>query len=142
MPLIVILTLTAIKDAIEDWGRTVLDNELNNAPVHRLVDWENVNTQGDTVSLWRRFKKANTRGIIWLYRSMKKTNKKNATGQKDQAMDRKIAEAERRASVVTARTGDEPFETGDGDELPIVGETCASSISITQLRDGPANVGP
>ena len=115
MPLIVILTLTAIKDGIEDWRRTVLDNELNNAPVHRLVDWNNVNTAGDKVSLWRRFKKATTRGIIWLYRSMKKGKKKNGTGRKDVEMDRKIAEAERRASVVTARTGDEPFGTEDGD---------------------------
>ncbi|KAI9694362.1 MAG: hypothetical protein M1820_008962 [Bogoriella megaspora] len=68
VPLIVIVVLTAIKDAIEDWRRTVLDNELNNAPVHRLVDWNNVNTADIKISLWRRFKKANTRAILFLYR--------------------------------------------------------------------------
>lgn len=115
MPLIVILSITAIKDGIEDWRRTVLDNELNNAPVHRLVDWDNVNTAGDTVSLWRRFKKATTRSIVWLYRRVKKGKDKSGT-QKDKEMDRKIAEQERRASVVTARTGDEQYEAAGENE--------------------------
>ncbi|KAK2745542.1 hypothetical protein FQN57_003667 [Myotisia sp. PD_48] len=62
VPLIAILVITAIKDAIEDWRRTVLDNDLNNSPVHRLVDWNNVNSNVDQISLWRRTKKATTRG--------------------------------------------------------------------------------
>jgi hypothetical protein len=37
VPLIVIVVITAIKDAIEDYRRTILDNELNNSPVHRLL---------------------------------------------------------------------------------------------------------
>ncbi|KAL2758570.1 hypothetical protein ACRALDRAFT_2101016 [Sodiomyces alcalophilus JCM 7366] len=67
VPLIAILTITAIKDAIEDSRRTILDNELNNAPVHRLNGLENVNVHEDNVSLWRRIKKASTRffGSIW-----------------------------------------------------------------------------
>ncbi|KAL2136056.1 hypothetical protein VTI74DRAFT_5636 [Chaetomium olivicolor] len=67
VPLIFIVCVTAIKDAIEDYRRTVLDNVLNNAPVHRLVGWENVNVEEDNVSVWRRFKKANSRffGSIW-----------------------------------------------------------------------------
>jgi phospholipid-translocating ATPase len=61
--------LTAIKDAIEDYRRTVLDIELNNAHVHRLRHWINVNVAEDQVSLWRQFKKANSRffGLIWHY---------------------------------------------------------------------------
>lgn len=66
VPLIVILVITAIKDGIEDFRRTILDNELNNSPVHRLVDWNNVNTSDVKISLWRRFKKANTRGVMAL----------------------------------------------------------------------------
>jgi phospholipid-translocating ATPase len=63
----VIITITAIKDAFEDYSRTKLDNELNNAPVHRLLGYENVNVEVGNVSLWRRFKKANTRGfgLVW-----------------------------------------------------------------------------
>ena len=71
VPLIVILFVTAVKDAIEDWRRTVLDNELNNSPVHRLVDWNNVNSSADNVSLWRRIKKATTRGMMRLFRFFK-----------------------------------------------------------------------
>lgn len=69
VPLIFIVTLTAIKDAIEDYRRTILDIELNNATVHRLRNWHNVNVAEDQISLWRRFKKANSRffGLIWHY---------------------------------------------------------------------------
>lgn len=68
VPLIFIIVVTAIKDAVEDYRRTNLDTELNNAPVHRLVGWDNVNVEEDNVSAWRRFKKANTRifGAGWV----------------------------------------------------------------------------
>ncbi|KAI0403821.1 phospholipid-translocating P-type ATPase domain-containing protein [Xylaria palmicola] len=67
VPLIFIIAVTAIKDAIEDYRRTVLDNELNNAAVYRLVGWENVNVAEDNVSTWRRTKKATSRfmGLLW-----------------------------------------------------------------------------
>ncbi|GKT92558.1 LOW QUALITY PROTEIN: phospholipid-translocating P-type ATPase domain-containing protein [Colletotrichum tofieldiae] len=67
VPLIFIVAVTALKDAVEDYRRTVLDIELNNAPVHRLRNWNNVNVEEDNVSLWRRIKKASTRffGLIW-----------------------------------------------------------------------------
>ena len=71
IPLIVILFVTAVKDAVEDWRRTVLDNELNNSPVHRLVEWENVNSSEDKVSAWRRLKKISTKAIISSYRTIK-----------------------------------------------------------------------
>lgn len=86
VPLIVILFLTAIKDAIEDWRRTVLDNELNNSPVYRLVNWNNVNASEDNISWWRRVKKASTKTVVSTYRAMKSlTQKKNQakTGEKD-----------------------------------------------------------
>ncbi|KAI9659678.1 MAG: hypothetical protein M1829_006551 [Trizodia sp. TS-e1964] len=63
LPLIFIVVVTGIKDAIEDYRRTVLDNELNNSSVHRLVDWNNVNSAGEDISLWRRIKKATSRLI-------------------------------------------------------------------------------
>lgn len=108
VPLIVIICITAIKDAIEDWRRTVLDNELNNAPVHRLVDFNNVNTAEDQVSLWRRFKKANTRLITWIWSFWK--SKKAPKGEKgkdwrERAMDESRPSIEtRRASVMTRRS--------------------------------------
>lgn len=67
MPLIFIIIVTSIKDAIEDYRRTVLDMELNNAPVHRLRHWTNVNVEEDNVSSWRKFKKSNSAffGSVW-----------------------------------------------------------------------------
>lgn len=67
VPLIVIICVTAVKDAVEDYRRTILDNVLNNAPVHKLHGIPNVNVEEDNVSLWRRFKKANSRvfGALW-----------------------------------------------------------------------------
>jgi phospholipid-translocating ATPase len=81
VPLIVIVFITAVKDAIEDYRRTILDNELNNSPVHRLLDWENVNVSTDNVSLWRRIKKATTRSIVKFYKSIKKGKNKDLPGK-------------------------------------------------------------
>ncbi|KAF2745876.1 phospholipid-translocating P-type ATPase [Sporormia fimetaria CBS 119925] len=113
VPLIVILAVTAVKDAIEDWRRTVLDNELNNAPVHRLVEFNNVNTAEDKVSLWRQFKKATSRTIIWVWRRMK-----NAKGGKGKEITNRGIESSRpsidtrRASVMSQRSA--YFDTEHG----------------------------
>ena len=80
-----IILVTAIKDAIEDWRRTVLDNELNNSPVHRLVDWDNVNSSDDNISAWRKIKKASTRGVITTYRFFKRTFRRRGSGGKTHA---------------------------------------------------------
>lgn len=106
MPLIVIVVLTAIKDAIEDFRRTILDNELNNSPVHRLIDWNNVNSSADDVSLWRRFKKASTRATIATFHLMKRTfsRKKNGDSEKGKTyVDRALDEP--RPSYETTATG-------------------------------------
>ncbi|KAI1819696.1 phospholipid-translocating P-type ATPase domain-containing protein [Xylaria intraflava] len=78
IPLLFIIAVTAIKDAIEDYRRTVLDNELNNAAVHRLVGWDNVNVAGDNVSAWRRTKKATTRFMVLLWDTIQSTWKKSS----------------------------------------------------------------
>lgn len=64
VPLIVIVIITAIKDAIEDSRRTVLDLQVNNTRTHILEGVDNENVLADDVSLWRKFKKANTRLMI------------------------------------------------------------------------------
>jgi phospholipid-translocating ATPase len=52
---------------VEDYRRTISDNELNNAPVHRLCNWDNVNVEDDDISLWRRIKKGTSKygGLLW-----------------------------------------------------------------------------
>lgn len=118
VPLIVIVVITAIKDAIEDYRRTVLDNELNNSPVHRLIDWNNVNVSADDISLWRRIKKATSRFIATTWRKM---NNKKVPGQEyaERAMDepRESYEtrAARRASAFSVNTQRESFASARDD---------------------------
>ncbi|KAK0615781.1 hypothetical protein B0T17DRAFT_497326 [Bombardia bombarda] len=104
VPLIFIVVVTSIKDAVEDYRRSNLDNVLNNAPVHRLVGWDNVNVEDDNVSLWRRFKKANTRifGAIWYSIEGLWSKDKQSSNQKTAAYD------DPRASVETRTT---PWES-------------------------------
>ncbi|KAH3901883.1 aminophospholipid-translocating P4-type ATPase DNF1 SCDLUD_001667 [Saccharomycodes ludwigii] len=71
VPLIVIVCITAIKDAIEDSRRTILDLEVNNTPTHILNGIENYNVSEDNVSLWRKFKKANSRLLFSAFRYCK-----------------------------------------------------------------------
>ncbi|KAM5346746.1 hypothetical protein ACJ41O_009751 [Fusarium nematophilum] len=103
VPLIFIITVTAIKDAIEDYRRTILDIELNNAPVHRLRNWTNVNVLEGDVSLWRQFKKANSRVFGAMWRATQSLWSKKA---KEERARRKTAADEDapRASVETHRT--------------------------------------
>ncbi|KAL9933492.1 hypothetical protein V8E36_007668 [Tilletia maclaganii] len=54
LPLVSILGITAIKDAIEDHRRHVLDNEVNNAAVTKLGSWRNVNQPKDGRSFFER----------------------------------------------------------------------------------------
>jgi phospholipid-translocating ATPase len=92
VPLIVIIFITAVKDAIEDYRRTMLDNELNNSPVHRLVDWRNVNVSEDSVSLWRKLKKATSRGIVVVWRLMKRLVGKRRNGKAQRDAERALDE--------------------------------------------------
>ncbi len=61
VPLIVIVVITAVKDAIEDWRRTILDMELNSTPTHLLTHFDNVNIGKEHISYWRQLKKASSR---------------------------------------------------------------------------------
>ena len=117
MPLIVIVVITAIKDAIEDTRRTILDNELNNAPAHRLVDWQNVNTAEDHVSVWRRIKKATSRSIMLVWRAV--TSRKKTKGEKGgAAADQGRLSAEtRRPSMYSQRLSMQSVMTqGEGND--------------------------
>jgi len=136
VPLIVIVVVTAVKDAIEDWRRTVLDNELNNAPVHRLVDWNNVNTAEERINPWRKFKKACTRAIVWTWRTIRRTKEqrevKSGKGKTyaERALDEpSMDDNGRRMSTLTARLDEEEAnvaaenEDGDVEMTPVPSPT-------------------
>lgn len=68
VPIVVIVAITAIKDAIEDYRRTIMDLEVNNTATRLLHNYKNPNVINENVSLWRKFKKANTRVFMRLAR--------------------------------------------------------------------------
>jgi phospholipid-translocating ATPase len=47
LPLVFIITVTAVKDGIEDYRRASLDDQVNNSAVTKLGDWRNVNQPRD-----------------------------------------------------------------------------------------------
>ncbi|KAK9363736.1 hypothetical protein V1504DRAFT_466127 [Lipomyces starkeyi] len=94
VPIIVIVTVTAIKDAIEDYRRTLLDLELNNSPTQILANWQNPNVSEDNVSLWRKFKKASTRVSIRFLRFLKRNLGGSKNRREMDAKDRRRREAE------------------------------------------------
>ncbi|KIX09872.1 uncharacterized protein Z518_00953 [Rhinocladiella mackenziei CBS 650.93] len=139
VPLIFILTVTAIKDAVEDWRRTVLDTELNNSPVYRLVDWDNVNSSDDDISLWRRFKKACTRLVISTYRWLKNSKRrKSKRSEKDPTalgLQRSPSTATRatiRSSIYSEHTSFHSTHSQTGDDIamtPVPSPAYRSSLS-------------
>jgi len=91
VPLIVIVIITAFKDAVEDSRRTITDMEVNNQETHILVQNEdssgdyqyaNINVCDEKVSLWRRFKKWNTRLLFGVVKSSKRNLTKSGRAQK------------------------------------------------------------
>ena len=105
----------------------MLDNELNNSPVHRLVKWTNVNSSGDTVGLWRRIKKATTRTIVSTYRFMKsKASKKGREKARTEKTYAQRALDEPRQSLATMRSRNSMM---------------SSRTSFHSLKDGPVEDG-
>ncbi|KAM0123669.1 hypothetical protein ACHAP3_010949 [Botrytis cinerea] len=99
-PLIFIIAITAVRDAIEDRRRTISDKQLNNSPVHRLCGWDNVNVKEDNVSSWRKTKKATSRFVDIIWHSIESLWKR-----KNQAMRASgIGHDGPRASIETTRT--------------------------------------
>ncbi|CAH2351573.1 phospholipid-transporting ATPase Dnf2p [[Candida] railenensis] len=72
VPLIVIVILTAIKDAFEDYKRASSDEDLNNSPIHLLEGLLNENVETGEVGGWRKFKKACTRATKKSGKALKK----------------------------------------------------------------------
>ncbi|KAI5305541.1 hypothetical protein KEM56_004123 [Ascosphaera pollenicola] len=150
VPLIAILAITAIKDGIEDWRRTVLDNELNNSPVHRLQEWDNVNSSVDNVGPWRRFKKACTRGIIRSYRWMKAMATKKGRQEREERKEKERERAARgrssieydpRVSIATHRASIADFDPaatrGRSQSFVAMGQA-KPSLSNDEVTEGGA----
>lgn len=108
VPLIVIVCITAAKDSVEDSRRTASDMEINNQPTHLLSQvrdcdsgyvYDNLNVNDESVSLWRRFKKWNTRLLFAFLRK----SKRNLTKSGRAAKAREAAQAARGDTLEPAR---------------------------------------
>lgn len=64
LPLVFILTVTAIKDGVEDYRRASLDEEVNNSAATKLGDWHNVNVPDDPRSWWEKLFGLNKPGTV------------------------------------------------------------------------------
>ncbi|KAF8967406.1 hypothetical protein BGZ46_000170 [Entomortierella lignicola] len=71
LPLIFIIVVTAIKDAIEDWKRRKSDEAFNNAPTIILTNWTNTNIPSSGYSRGERFMAAIVRLFSCLSRPVK-----------------------------------------------------------------------
>lgn len=54
LPLLFILTVTAIKDGVEDYRRATLDEEVNTSAATKLGGWRNVNQPEDSREWWEK----------------------------------------------------------------------------------------
>ncbi|KAG0677236.1 hypothetical protein C6P42_000933 [Pichia californica] len=87
VPLIVIVVLTAFKDAFEDYRRSISDYEMNNSKVHKFIGIENFNAMDDHVGPWRRFKKSCSKTSIKFLNLFKKKKKITEDGVDLESLD-------------------------------------------------------
>ncbi|WPK25219.1 hypothetical protein PUMCH_002525 [Australozyma saopauloensis] len=113
VPLIFIVCVTALKDSIEDSQRTATDMEVNNQSTHILTQvretalgfiYKNQNVCDENVSLWRQFKKWNTRRLFQFLGFMKRI-----TSKKSEAVKLK-SEASKKATTQDRKSFDSVAE--------------------------------
>ena len=107
LPLMFILTVTAIKDAVEDYRRAMLDEEVNTSAATKLGGWRNVNQPGDPRNWFERLFELNSPGRIT--RGVRKLREREASVD---------------SRVVLQRTGN------------LAGESVADFRSLSLDRDG------
>ncbi|TBU57250.1 phospholipid-transporting ATPase 1 [Dichomitus squalens] len=107
LPLIFILTVTAIKDGIEDYRRALLDDEVNNSAATKLGNWRNVNQPTDPRNWFEKMLGLNPPGKVT--RGVRRLREKEA-GEGKQIVLSKAGDG--RASVSTLNVNDGNSEMG------------------------------
>lgn len=106
VPLIVILIITAFKEMIEDSRRTAQDIEINNQATHILTQvrddplgyaYENFNVNDEKISLWRRFKKLNSRLLFRFIHFVMRNCTSKGRAQKKREEEKPDKEANRKS---------------------------------------------
>lgn len=98
LPLLFIISITAIKDAIEDYRRAVLDEEVNNSAATKLGQWKNVNQPTDPRNWFERLLGLNPPGKVT--KGVRKLREREA--------------GEGKAQIVLSKEGDDrPSQSAD-----------------------------
>ncbi|KAI9787904.1 MAG: hypothetical protein M1816_007390 [Peltula sp. TS41687] len=137
VPLIVIIFVTAVKDAVEDYRRANLDDELNNSPVQRLVDHDNFNVTEDRISLWRRLKKATSHSLRWIANAWK--SRQTAKRRGDKSGTERAVDAPRKSTDTRATPRASMYSTysaHSGQEADTIQMTEVQPTSARHLNPG------
>lgn len=113
LPLAFILTVTAIKDGVEDYRRGTLDEEVNTSAATKLGGWRNVNQPLDSRSWIQRFLGLNPPGKV--------------TKGVRKLRERETGDAEKSLRVILAKNDEESSVLGDVNE---------SSVDLTNRGAG------
>ncbi|UZJ52914.1 hypothetical protein CBS101457_002234 [Exobasidium rhododendri] len=136
LPLVAILTITAIKDGVEDYRRHILDNQVNNSAVTRLGNWRNVNQPTDTRT-WIE-KLTGRGGTMKVSRGVKKLREKeDAIGMKpvgggmDSIGKNEVySGGESMERTFTSQTGDDSIASGYGNHLETIASESEHGASV------------
>lgn len=124
LPLLFILAVTAIKDAIEDYRRVVLDEQVNNSAVTKLCEWKNVNQPTDPRSWWEKVLRINTPGKVT--KGVRRLREREAGEGKLKLVLSKDGGSSERVSVSTR-------EVHDDDSTPELGYTGAGGRTLEAI---------
>lgn len=101
LPLVFIITVTAIKDGIEDYRRASLDDEVNNSAATKLENWRNVNQPTDPRSWFEKLLGLNPPGAVT--KGVRKLRDREASAGR--ILLSKAGDGDDRNSIATTRDG-------------------------------------
>ena len=126
LPLAFILAVTALKDAVEDYRRAVLDEEVNTSASTKLGSWKNVNQPTDSRSWYEKLLGLNKPGRVT--KGVRKLRERDAEAGMRIMLDKGGADASRVSVASTAYSapGGPPMGAG-GRRLEDIRDTSIES---------------
>ncbi|KAI0077495.1 phospholipid-translocating P-type ATPase [Panus rudis PR-1116 ss-1] len=111
LPLIFIITVTAIKDGIEDYRRAVLDEEVNNSAATKLGHWKNVNQPTDPRNWFEKLLGINPPGKVT--KGVRKLREREASQGTEIVLSKEGVDS-RMSETTDAQSMDQGYYSGAG----------------------------
>ncbi|KAI0794941.1 phospholipid-translocating P-type ATPase [Abortiporus biennis] len=151
LPLLFIVTITAIKDGVEDYRRVVLDEEVNNSASTKLGNWKNVNQPLDPRDWFERLLGLNPPGKVT--KGVRKLREREAAegqkivlskddGGRVSVTVQEVTEDKSYYSAAGGRKLDRIQSVDSHSYPPVVTSQSQSSISIDSTPPGPDTYAP